>query len=183
MTIIDLQLQWIWLWGLQMGSSYYVMQFHRKSSKIPFKREITTIEKFMTDSMIHFQLIVVAQIWISLAFPLLIVPDETRYPSIPFIRSDLTFMLHMDTMLVHWPPLLITHNLLNKITTILTFYIPSQGTNFFCDRMTRGYCSRFHDIIRCKQLMFYRSMCYINNRVYYCHVLVRMGSQLNNFFI
>ena len=70
--------QWHWVWGLHMGISYSLMEFQRKPRTIPFQCENTTIEKFMTDSITPFQLIVVAQIWISLTFPLMIVPDEIK---------------------------------------------------------------------------------------------------------
>ena len=82
----------------------------------------------MTDSIILFQLIVVAQICISLTLPLLIVPTQTKDPGIPLIRSQMLFLLPLDTLLVHLPPLPIPQNLLNQIMMILTLYIPSRAT-------------------------------------------------------
>ena len=35
--ILDLQLQWNWVWGLQNGRSYYVMEFHSKVSTRQFQ--------------------------------------------------------------------------------------------------------------------------------------------------
>ena len=55
----------------------------------------------MTDSIIPFQLIVLAQLLISLSFPLMIVPARTKYSGIPLIRFQLPFLLPLDTMLVH----------------------------------------------------------------------------------
>ena len=60
----------------------------------------------MTDSIIPFHFMVTSQLWISLPFPLMIFPAQTKDTGIPIIRYQPTFLLPMDTLLLLWPHLL-----------------------------------------------------------------------------
>ena len=82
----------------------------------------------MTASITPFQLILVPPFLISLSFPLVIVPTQTKEPIIPLIRFQLSFMLPPETLLVRLPPLLINHNFKNQITMIMKLTIPSRVT-------------------------------------------------------
>ena len=118
-----------------------------------------------------------------LPFPLSIVPTPPKEPGIPLIRSQMPFMLPLETILVCWPPLLNPYNFLSQIMTMMTLNIPSWATSLAVAGKKRGYCSRFHD-----GKLFFKKIVYIapssiNKRVYYCHGPNRMVSQLRNSFI
>ena len=83
------------------------MVLQRETRTRKFKRESTTTRQLMTASIIHLQLIVLAQLWIYLPSPLMIDPPRIREPNMPQICSQLPFMLPLKTLLVPWPPLLI----------------------------------------------------------------------------
>ena len=107
------------------------MVFCSKVSTRLFQWENLTIWLFINISIIPFQLILLPQLWISLPFPLMIVPVPKNDPGIPLIRFQLPFLLPLETMLVHWSPLPIPHNFLNQIMMIMTLTIPSWVTTLY----------------------------------------------------
>ena len=78
----------------------------------------------MNASMISFQKIVAAHIWIYLPLPFIIDPSHTKEPAIPQICFQLPFMLPQKILLVLWPPLLIIHNSFSYLLIILTLTMP-----------------------------------------------------------
>ena len=116
-------LQWNWVWGLQMRSSYYAIEFQIKSWMSQLKRDNKTIEQFINASITPFQLIVFDHILISLPLPLMIFPAWTKDTNIILIHFQLTFLLPLESMLICWPPLLTPHNFLSCIIMILTLSV------------------------------------------------------------
>ena len=68
-----------------MGRYYSDMAFQRKARTIRLQQDSTTEGRFMNASIIHFQMIVVVQIRISLPLPLMIVTDHIKEPATPLI--------------------------------------------------------------------------------------------------
>ena len=100
MAILDLQIQWHWVWGLNMQSSYYVMVFHIKADTIPFQRYNKTTGQFMTALNNTFT--------DDYGIPDLNLPpmplDDSihpKNPGIPLIRFQLQFMSPLQSMLVN----------------------------------------------------------------------------------
>ena len=56
MDILDLQLQWHWVWVLHMGISYTGMVLQREMWTGKRQRWITTTVWFMTDTIITLQM-------------------------------------------------------------------------------------------------------------------------------
>ena len=110
----------------------------------------------MTASKIHFRLILVAQIWIYLPCPLMILPDQTKEPYIPLICFQLPFMLPLgvkntgnyDSTLntPSEPPqvILLTYDALQNDHTI-------KREKYGCGMEKRWYWSRIHDGIICNK--------------------------------
>ena len=111
--ILDFQLQWYWVWVLQMVSSYSVMAFQRKVWTKQFQLESTTTGRFMTDSIITLHLILVAHILIYFPLPLMIDPDRIKDPAIPQISFQLPSLLPLKILVVILPPLIIRHDSLS----------------------------------------------------------------------
>ena len=63
-------------------------------------------------------------------------------------------------------------------------YHTMMRDGYDCENPKRGYYARRHDGIRYyNKTILHWSMCYIHNRVYYYHGLVRGYSYINNFFL
>ena len=71
----------------------------------------------------------------SLDFNLPLIPiDDSSWPKnpgTPLILFHMTFRFSIETMLVHWPPLPITHNFLKKILMTLTIYMDWFQTTLY----------------------------------------------------
>ena len=93
MDILDLQLQYHWVWVLQMSRSYSVMAFNREVWTRKFQREGATTGRFMTTYIIPFQIIVVANILIYLPLPLKIYPTHIKEHGISQICFQLPYLL------------------------------------------------------------------------------------------
>ena len=121
------------------------MESHREVWKIKFQQESATTGNFITDSMIPFQMIVVAQLWIHLPLPLLIDPTRIKYPTIPLICLHLPFMLPLKNILVN-----LTTPSYSPQLLLLTSDDPNPCHSTNKDKPYHGmvkilYCSRKHD--------------------------------------
>ena len=83
----------------------------------------------MTASIINFQLIVVAQIWIYPPFPLMIYPARIKEPVTSQIRFQLPALLPLKNLFVLWPTLLILHGSFSYLLMILTININWRNTS------------------------------------------------------
>ena len=119
MAILDLQLKWHWVWVLNMGSSYYIRAFHSIERTRITQQKITTAKRFMTNSIIPLQIILVSKIWIYLPSPLMIDPDRIKEHAIPLIWYQLPSLLPLQILLLLWLPLMIWRNSLCYLLMIL----------------------------------------------------------------
>ena len=83
--------------------------------------------KFMNASILNFQIILVAQIWIYPPLPLMIEPARIKEPAIPQIWPQLPYLLPLKIMLVILPTLMIRHDSFSCLLIILT--LPMQWIN------------------------------------------------------
>ena len=107
MAILDLQLQWHWVWVLHMVISCNVMVLKREMCTREFRHWSTTAVRFMTASTIPLQLILVAQLCIYIPSPLMIDHLCIKEPDTPQICSQMPSLLPLNILLELWPPLLI----------------------------------------------------------------------------
>ena len=139
--------------------------------------------KVMTPSKIHFQLMVLDHIWISLPLPLMISlpPKIYQYTSDP-LPSAISVTSGNYVIMLTTPsdypqlPVIYFDDPENQHTTMIgnPFHISTR----------KGYWSSFHDVMICyKALRFNCSVCLLNKRVYQYHGPIIMSSQLSTFFI
>ena len=143
-----------------MGSSYYAMEFQIKAKTRTFQWENTTIWQFITYSIIPFRFILVPKY---LNLPHIPIDDshilgkKDRYTSdlLPSVISATPEYSVVTLIAPSDSPQLLELNYDNP-DTLHTI----TGENPCLDSMARGYCSRFHDGIRC-----YKNWGYIAPRV------------------
>ena len=127
MDILDLELQWNWVWVLYMGSSYTVIVLQREMRTSKFQHWSTTTGRFMAASRIPLQLILVDHIFIYFSPPLMIDPIYIKYPNISLIFFQSPSMLPQKIMLVILVPHLIHQISLLLITLILSIILLNMG--------------------------------------------------------
>ena len=159
------------------------MVLQRGTRTRKFQHWSTTTGKFMTASIIHLQLIVVAQICIYLPSPLMIDPPphkRARFaPNLLPATISVASENSVSTLTTpsDLPDLLPTDD--PKTLHILNKCLPVKG------RFHRGYCCRKHGQIRCyKKTRFYCSTCSDeDNKFYYCQGSSRIIVATNTCFL